>query len=737
MSGLDKRKLRKIPTLTATPEDVSRARLNHEASGKKTKAYFACHLCDVDGVQILTMEMFFFDDLTAGNLKPAKRLYFSADNYLTLNVGESKWQTGTMPNAMGSSYTTYDYNIGGYSGYRITNCDFLSPGYAGIAESFFPPESLSSGLSIWHRIVIWQSDIMDARREAGYEKDKQSFQRQQEVVPELPPGFSDWMEEYAGRPFRLVIYNAKGKENLSGFCSVCKETVSISRKKDKPGHGRAGICPSCKATVIYKAEGKISKYDNAFCHACIIQKVDKNGLVLRHFQKFARMNKNLSESPNEKFLYPEDKEFHECYRVFYYPVGYAQKFKWGTYKMSKDKCWHPLLYSEKFMESAVLYTDNLPYELALSDYKYCAVDVLQKNDPYKPNPIDDYFDKFPKRPHTEYLIKMGLYNLIRKTLAAGINPIIHPEASRPADALGISEGSLKILINKDGDNTMLDFMRICELHGIDFDSKAVKTFASRFGDVRTYVHTAEDELKKVLRLTKKLSNFLNYSEKQVTAMMENEPKGDIVQGCWHSGGVRKKSFSERKRQKYRNFIKDWHDYIGWSKELKYDMNDEYVIFPPDFIKAHDRLMEEHEALRLEKEKKKEMEFDRKIKKIMAENRKKSPFDFASGGLIIVTPKGLEDIRNEGRVLHHCVGDRAAAVAEGFTTICFIREVSAPDEPYYTLEYNNGRLIQCRGKSNKAAPAKIKEFATAFTNKLQKYEKEVEKKKQGIGKAKRT
>ncbi len=42
---------------------------------------------------------------------------------------------------------------------------------------------------------------------------------------------------------------------------------------------------------------------------------------------------------------------------------------------------------------------------------------------------------------------------------------------------------------------------------------------------------------------------------------------------------------------------------------------------------------------------------------------------------------------EGKALHHCVANYAQDHAEGKTAIFFIRKTSAPDEPFYTLEFD--------------------------------------------------
>lgn len=68
------------------------------------------------------------------------------------------------------------------------------------------------------------------------------------------------------------------------------------------------------------------------------------------------------------------------------------------------------------------------------------------------------------------------------------------------------------------------------------------------------------------------------------------------------------------------------------------------------------------------------------------------------GLILRVPRDAQEIKNEGAALHHCVGTYVDRVAKGQTHIFFVRRVEEPDTPYFTMEYNKGRVIQCRGQS---------------------------------------
>jgi len=57
-------------------------------------------------------------------------------------------------------------------------------------------------------------------------------------------------------------------------------------------------------------------------------------------------------------------------------------------------------------------------------------------------------------------------------------------------------------------------------------------------------------------------------------------------------------------------------------------------------------------------------------------------------------------------------------------------VDKPKEPYYTLEWKNHRVAQCRGFRNCSMTPEVKAFTALFEEKMQEYEKAQEKQKIG-------
>lgn len=151
-----------------------------------------------------------------------------------------------------------------------------------------------------------------------------------------------------------------------------------------------------------------------------------------------------------------------------------------------------------------------------------------------------------------------------------------------------------------------------------------------------------------------------------------------------------------------------------------DLNDPYNRFPPDLIKAHDRvdgIRKAREAARLAEERAKENEklrvgFARQLEKLAA-------YAWSADGILIRPAEEPEELTREGDILHHCVGGYRSKHAEGRSAIFFIRREDRPEEPWYTLELNVKELtvIQNRGKGNSARTEAVRKFEEAWLERI--------------------
>ncbi|MBR6603069.1 MAG: PcfJ domain-containing protein, partial [Clostridia bacterium] len=85
------------------------------------------------------------------------------------------------------------------------------------------------------------------------------------------------------------------------------------------------------------------------------------------------------------------------------------------------------------------------------------------------------------------------------------------------------------------------------------------------------------------------------------------------------------------------------------------------------------------------------------------------------GLLIRPAASQAELITEGKILHHCVAGYAANHANGKTSIFFIRHISDPEMPFFTLEYKNGKVEQNRGEHNCARTEDVIAFEAEWLN----------------------
>ena len=175
-------------------------------------------------------------------------------------------------------------------------------------------------------------------------------------------------------------------------------------------------------------------------------------------------------------------------------------------------------------------------------------------------------------------------------------------------------------------------------------------------------------------------------------------------------------------------IRDFKDHMELLAKLGLPKKKAW-LYPKDFRKAHqeeieiDILQNDKVSVKLQKEYKKTYSRWHQIAK--KETMKDEKYQ-------IIFPTDCKDIKIEGKVLHHCVGNYVERAATGKTVILFMRSIDELDKRLYTMEYQNGKLIQIRASCNGAPTEDARKLAERFAAEFAVAEKkfvEQEQKKQ--------
>lgn len=139
---------------------------------------------------------------------------------------------------------------------------------------------------------------------------------------------------------------------------------------------------------------------------------------------------------------------------------------------------------------------------------------------------------------------------------------------------------------------------------------------------------------------------------------------------------------------------EYRDYQNMLEKLGIAFEGDFRIMPKNFKQAHDDAVKAYNNM---KDEQKRIEFANNLEKLLG-------LEQTIGNYTFVLPKELQELKAEGKALSHCVGTYADRVAGGKTVIVFVRQKEKIDNPLYTLEISDGKIVQLRGMKNKDAAA---------------------------------
>lgn len=323
--------------------------------------------------------------------------------------------------------------------------------------------------------------------------------------------------------------------------------------------------------------------------------------------------------------------------------------------------------------------------------KYSVPDIFIENvasDPRHFNSpwlIDNYFNSYRKYPFIEQLLKVGFYKMVQEFLEDSRmqNTDLNAGRSSILGTLGINKYQYNML-RKAGNPSLRDLEILRYKPDLKWDE---------FSSLR-YIHDNG-----YVDMYKKYIDFMQYTT--------------LYKLCKYIS-AQKISHSQ-----------DYFDYAGWIEKMGYNMRNEFNLFPKNFKKAHDEMSKQYMKFKDKQAREDAKRFNRLLKKLRNETAEVEAMNLNIEGLFIRLPSKLEELKNEGEVLHHCVGTYMEKVRKGETMIFFIRRKEEPEKPFYTLEWK-GRVIQCRGSRNCDMTPEVKAFVQIFQEKMTEYESKPKK-----------
>lgn len=722
---MDKRKLSAMPRVEATPEMVEMADrmpgIKHMVTAEL-----------VDDNKILLLNFFEVSKLKKGKTEAAFRTFLSSDDYITqdLSVSKVKWITAAFDNMQ--NFHIWHHEWDGNKYLHIPLVFIWSANDKEIMEKFFRSYSRKQDESVWDAIGRFQDEVKDARLAEKHRKVLAPIDLKMEPIGDPPQEFRDWVWEHGMSFSRYGIYKETKKGKAEFECTYCKKIGTVDRAKVRLRNNEKGECPFCGSRVTYKAKGKMSCQIIDERWFIYVDRQEK-GFLLRYFNARRHIRNDsyivgaLNKNRIEETLY----EYSRCFWTFIGMKPVKDSYEWGVYHQRGNSRWIPDEGKICCME-CILYPGNLPQAWEHTPMKYSALEILAQNIPTTAFRYEDAMDVYLKFPKLEWLCKMGLNQLAKDAVRGFQYSNMVGKIDYKADTiygiLGLTKVNTKVLQAIDGNHYELRLLQVAQKYGIQMKPEQLKEFYETF--------ECNTELLKAKNRKISLHKLCRYIEKE----SERYPIGDKNYCRWNYSYNRYTERKDPRIERKQNMANDWLEYIGWCKELKYDLSNMFIYMPNNFRKVHDRTAEEYKALQDKKaaaEKRRREEAARKeleqTKKAMAEIFKKSEgmdaFSIKGKGLILVVPKSGDEIRAEGEALHHCVGGYVESVAKGETNIFFVRKADEPDKSYFTMEWNHNKIIQCRGMKNCGMPPEVRAFTQVFEKKMQEAVKKDDKKPQ--------
>lgn len=714
---MDKRRLSKIPRPCATSEVLEIARLHTNCATHIVTAEL------VEDKKILLLNFFKIHSLAGGNTEAEFRTFLSHEDYITqdLKTSKTKWITGTFERMQNFSLFDYVWDKKEHKGFYRQNTVIKSEQDLQIINEFFKEHIQQEDKYIpWTGIHRFQQGVLDQKLAARHKKETDKIDEVMNPIKEPPKEFEDWVWETGMSFSRYLIYKEVKKGEAVCECTHCKKIGTVKRKDIRLRNNEKGICPFCGSRVTIKARGMLPAQildERWFLYVDPMEK----GFALRYFRAVRRIR-------SDKYVeYMIDKsrveqDMNEYSRAIYtFPKGKpkCESYECGVYKQRGGCRWCPDMGNIDCME-CILYPGNLPAAWEHTPMKYSALEVLAGNMPTVALRYEDAISKYIEFPKLEWICKMGLNRLAKDIInyryQGSLVGKVREKGGTIYEILGLNKVNTRLLQAIDGDHYELRLLQVAQEIGLQFKPEQLKEYYETF--------TCNTELLKQANRKTTLHKIVKY----ITRESEKYPLGE-ESGCWRYSYMRYKEREDPRIERKRNMAKDWLEYLKWCKELGYDLDNMFIYMPKNFKKVHDRTAKEYqehmdkkaaaEKKRREREAKKRMEqTKRALEEILGENKDvQNAFQVKGKGLLLVVPASAEDIKAEGAALHHCVGTYVDRVARGETNIFFIRKEQEPDKPYFTMEWKDNDIVQCRGSRNCGMPPEVKAFTEAFKKKM--------------------
>jgi len=651
--GIRKTECRKF----AEPE-LCISRNNGLVNSSQIKYIVRTAVKNIGSHRTLLLHFYSVEGYHRGNRKPEYSVFQQKDDFITLyrsENGDKKWKTACLENILVSN-----------NFWLVTYSAFYSRKDTRRVQRFCGDGNVTSEFTALYSL---QEAILCKRRKKRQMAKEAIVYGRMMPIPHLPRNFQNWVNKEC-LPHYIFYKYERTKKPQSGFCTSCVKYVEVN----KPRHNIQSVCPRCGKNIQYKADGRAKKvWDRA--SVSLIQKISSRELVIRIF-KITRNAYGCGEIRHHLWesirVFLRVNENDKCQPDYFYnnygrgslttwKNGLRPRFSYYQYSFDGD-C------------AGYLYCKNLSDTLIGTPWQYSQIEQFYLYDK-EPMEILPYLCAYQQLPAIEYLVKLGFYtitqNIVYKSDCAGI---LNRDGQNPADFLGVAAKDLQLLQKLDINLNQLALYQELMKMGIMADEKLLVWYqANQF---------RKDLMTSALKYASP-GRLMRYIDKQYLRLI----------------GLKTHYGADRYNAVYQ-VLDEYTDYLKMGEKLSYNFSDRFVLYPKNLNIAHDQ------AILLFNERKTEI-CANKIREAF-ENLARQ-FGFTQNGMTIIPPKSPDEIVNEGHALHHCVHSYVERIATGECIILFLRHITEPEEPFFTIEIRDNKVAQIRGLENCAPTPEVEKF----------------------------
>ena len=525
----------------------------------------------------------------------------------------------------------------------------------------------------------WIKQTRQEMKKRSMEKRGELMDEDYRLCPEaLPEGLIDYIRREVLPEDRVIIYK---RGNVNGICTVCGTQVHARGRRFT--QSAYATCPNCGARVICVLEDGCAFAANYIENIVAVQKGTDGETVF--FRQWLLHRDNSARWEHiEDFLQETVRYAIRGNKTAKWQKQGKESYYMRTERYELDE-WTRWQDNRIYDGSYFFYPTGIEEALSGTAMQYADLEGYLEERGHNKNPI--YFLEYHARyPVIEFLWKAGYRNIVHNRIFGmdreNRNAILW-ERKKLKECFKFPLRILKLMPPEEW--SLNDIQRVNDLWE-KYGGKVTDT------EIRLVLQSKVD-----IQLWSRATTYAN--------------AGRILKYIKNQTDKRKEKNPDKRSISQNDTAQAYRDYLQECEQLHLDLHDKEILFPKDLTAAHNRTMEQ---VKFEKNKADQEKFQKAVEKL-------EKFAWGEGEFFIRPAREQMELTAEGKALHHCVGGYIKRMAEGETAIFFLRKVSEPDKPFYTLELQKKRVIQCRTEHNASYDRKpdVKKFVDMWMEKVVK------------------